>query len=136
MKYRKSFIATLLVVFSVLVGIGVVEIGDRVYHRVFSPLYNWDRRIIFFDGRDSIFRNLDEIFIYVPNSNIFSRTIYFSESSYSTEFAYEFKTNNFGLIQDNGLCAETNQFSCLEILSQKATVPNHGFVESRRRLNN
>ena len=103
MKYRESFIATLLVVFSVLVGIGVVEIGDRVYHRVFPPLYSWDRRIIFFDGPDSIFRNLDDIFTYVPNSNIFSRTIYFSESSYSTEFAYEFKTNNFGLIQDNDL---------------------------------
>src|SRR5262245_43256994 len=103
MKYRESFIATLLVVFSVLVGIGVVEIGDRVYHRVFPPLYNWDRRIIFLDGPDSIFRNLDDVFTYVPNSNIFNRTIYFSESSYSTEFAYEFKTNNFGLIQDNDL---------------------------------
>src|SRR5262245_55977123 len=103
MKYRESFIATLLIVFSVLVGIGVVEIGDRVYHRVFPPLYDWNRRIIFFDGPDSIFRNLDDIFTYVPNSNIFSRTIYFSESSYSTEYAYEFKTNNFGLVQDTDL---------------------------------
>jgi len=100
---RESSIATLMVVFSALVGIGIVEAGYRVYQREFSLLSDWNRRIMFFDGPDSIFRNVGDIWTYVPNSDIFSRTIYFSESSYSTEYAYKFKTNNFGLVQDTDL---------------------------------
>jgi|RhiMetdeSRZDD1v2_1073273.scaffolds.fasta_scaffold387707_2 hypothetical protein len=103
MKHREPFIATLLITFSALVGIAIVEVAYHVYQRAFPPVYQWGQRIMFFDGPDSIFRNLDDIFTYVPNSRIFSRVIYFSGSSYSTEYAYKFKTNNFGLVQDKDL---------------------------------
>src|SRR5690349_6834340 len=101
MTYRESFIATVFVAFSTLVGVGIVEAG--VYQRAFPLPYDWDRPIMFFDGPDSIFRNMGDIWTYVSNSSIFSRTIYFSDSSYSTEYAYKFKTNNFGLVQESGL---------------------------------
>jgi hypothetical protein len=58
---------------------------------------------VFFDGPDSIFRNLGGIFTYVPNSQISCRTIYFSRSSYSRENFYKYKINNFGLVQDRDL---------------------------------
>jgi hypothetical protein len=103
MTHRESLIATLLVAFSSLVGIGIVEVGYHVYQVLNPPLYQEKRRIMFFDGPDSIFRNLDGIFTYVPNSDIFSHTIYFSELAYSTEYAYQYKTNNFGLVQDKDL---------------------------------
>jgi hypothetical protein len=102
MIHREPIIATLLIAFSALVGVAIVEVCYHVYQRAFPPLYQ-GRRIMFYDGPDSIFRNLDDIFTYVPNSQIFSRVIYFSGSSYSTEYAYKFKTNNFGLVQDKDL---------------------------------
>jgi hypothetical protein len=103
MTHRERLIATLLIVFSALVGVGIVEVGYHIYQRAFPPLYDWHRRIVFFDGPSSIFRNLDDIFTYVPTSNILSRVIYFSESTFFTEYAYKFKTNNFGLVQDRDL---------------------------------
>jgi hypothetical protein len=103
MTRREPLIAALLIVFGTVVGIGIVEAGYRIYQREFPPLYSWDQRIMFFDGPGSIFRNVGDIFTYVPKGDIFSRTIYFSESSYSTEYAYKFKTNNFGLVQDTDL---------------------------------
>jgi hypothetical protein len=103
MTHRESIIATLLVALSALVGVGLVEAGYRIYQREFPPLYDWKRQILFFDGPDSVFRNVGDIWTYVPNSYIFSRAIYFSKSSYSTEYAYQFKTNDFGLVQDTDL---------------------------------
>jgi hypothetical protein len=103
MTRHESLIAALLIVFGTLFGMGIVEAGYRIYQRAFPPLYRWNQRIMFFDGPESIFRNVGDIFTYVPNGDIFNRTIYFSESSYSTEYAYKFKTNNFGLVQDTDL---------------------------------
>src|SRR5262245_40606519 len=103
MKCREPFAATLLVVLSSLVAVVIVEASTHAYQRMFPPF----ERIMFFDGPDSIFRNLDDIFTYVPNSYVFSQSIYFSESSYSTEYAYKFKTNNFGLVQDTDLVRGT-----------------------------
>src|SRR5215813_9231357 len=97
---RESIIATFLIAFSALVAVGIVEAGYRVYQRVVPPLYDWDRRILFFDGPDSIVRDIGDICSYMPNSDIYCQTIYFSDSSYTTEYAYNFKTNNFGLVQD------------------------------------
>jgi hypothetical protein len=103
MTRRERFIATFVILSSAIIGVAIVEAGYRIYQRVFPPLYDWDRRILFFDGPDSIFRNWGPIFTYVPNAQIFTRAIYFSGSSYSTEYAYKFKTNNFGLVQDRDL---------------------------------
>ena len=92
-----------LIAFGSLVGIGIVEVGYHVYQELSPPRYDWKRQIKFLYGPDSIFRNLGDIFTYVPNSNIFVRDIYFSAFSYSTEYAYKIKTNNFGLVQDKDL---------------------------------
>ena len=104
MTHREPFIATLLIAFSALVGVGIVEAGYHIYQRAFPPsLQIESRRIMFFDGPDSIFLNRGDIFTYVPNSYIFTKTMYWSDSSFSTEYAYKFKTNNFGLVQDRDL---------------------------------
>jgi hypothetical protein len=56
-----------------------------------------------FDWQDSILRNLDDIFTYIPTV-IFLRAGYTSLSHpISTEHAYKFKTNNFGLVQAKDL---------------------------------
>jgi hypothetical protein len=99
MAKRETFLATLVVAFSALVGIGIVEVSYHIYRQAFPPK-QW---IMFFDGSDSIFRNLGHTFTYVPNSQISCRTVYFSRNSYSTEYFYEYKTNNFGLVQDRDL---------------------------------
>jgi hypothetical protein len=105
MLHREQFMATLLVAFSALIGVGIVETGYRVWQNAAPPVYDPYRRIMFFDGSDSIFRNVGDIWTYTPNNDISSLGIYFTKSSYSPEYAYKFKTNNFGLVQDKDLVA-------------------------------
>ena len=94
-----------MVVFSTLMGVALFEGAYRLYQYAFSetPLYDWTKFIMFFDGPGSIFRNVNDIFTYVPNSELTSRLIYYSEAAYSTEYEYTFRSNNFGLVQDRDL---------------------------------
>jgi hypothetical protein len=50
MTKRESFIATLIVAFSALLGVGIVEVGYHIYQRAFPPLCNPKQRTVFFDG--------------------------------------------------------------------------------------
>jgi hypothetical protein len=98
-------ISTLLVLVGTVVGVVLMEVAWRVYSFAVAeePVYHWKKRIMFFEGEGSIFRNVNRIFTYVPNSTIHSRAVYFSDSDYVVEYDYRFRTNNFGLVQDNDL---------------------------------
>jgi hypothetical protein len=87
-----------LVAASVILAIIIVEL----FCYFFIPsigranIYEWDRRIMFFDGAGTIFQNHENIFTYVPHNDVRDMTVYFSDKSYSIEFDYRFHTNNYG----------------------------------------
>ncbi len=92
----------LLIIASTIIGILLVEL----FCHVFIPsigvqtLDKGMRRVVFFDGPDTIFQNHGDIFTYVPHSDIRNLTAFFSDSDFSIEYDHHFQTNNFGLVQD------------------------------------
>lgn len=92
----------LLVLPSALIGVILVEL----YCQLFLPArytnnVNNNQRLIFFDGRGTIFENHGDIFSFVPHDDIRNVVAFFSPSSFSVEYDTRFHTNNFGLVQDN-----------------------------------
>jgi hypothetical protein len=94
--------ATTLIAASIIVGILLVELATSVF---FKPTarpsdYDWAHRIMFFSGAESIFQNQGKIFTYAPNDNVRDLTIYYSDNAYVVEYDYQFRANNYGLVQD------------------------------------
>ena len=93
----------LLVIASIIIGILAVELSCQLFCssiRRTQIVYKAIHRVIFFDGRDTIFRNHEDIFTYVPHSDIRNLTAFFSANDFEVEYDYHFRTNNFGLVQD------------------------------------
>jgi hypothetical protein len=106
--FEKSSVARhaeqiLLVIISIIAGIALVELLCHLFLPSINSarVYDWNRRIMFFDGSGTIFQNHEDIFTYVPNNEIRSLTVYFSDRDFVTEYDYRFRTNNFGLVQDS-----------------------------------
>lgn len=122
------------IVFSVIVGILVVEL----FYHFFSPsmqrasIYEWDRRIMFFNGRGSVFENHGDIFTCVPNNDIRSLTIYFSDKDFIVEYDYHVHTNNYGLVQDSDIVASRPSILLLGDSFTEGQGPSLGFGSSRR----
>ena len=95
----------LLVLPSVMLGILVVELLCRAFlplgivHGIEQRLH----RIVFLDGHDAIFRNQGDIFTYIPHNEIRNVTGFFSDNDFKVEYDYRFRTNNFGLVQDDDI---------------------------------
>jgi hypothetical protein len=92
-----------LVIASIIIGVLIVESSCQLFCSSIRRTQIVDKaihRIIFFDGRDTIFRNQGDIFTYVPHSDIRNLTIFFSDNGFEVEYDYHFRTNNFGLVQD------------------------------------
>jgi hypothetical protein len=91
----------LLTIPSALIGILLVELFCRLFVPSvgFNPLLR-SRLVVFFDGRGAIFENHDDIFTYLPHSEIRNVTAFFTNDDFSVEYDYRLKTNNFGLTQD------------------------------------
>src|SRR5713101_6532518 len=93
----------LLVIPSAIIGILMVELFCQLFCpsiRSTQIVYKAIHRVIFFDGRGTIFRNQGDIFTYVPHSEIRNLTAFFSDDDFDVEYDYHFQTNNFGLVQD------------------------------------
>jgi hypothetical protein len=91
-----------------IVGILVIELFCRVFFPL-GTIPSFDkqmRRVVFLDGRDSIFRNQDDIFTYVPHSDIRNVTGFLFDDEFKIEYDYRFRTNNFGLVQDDDIVPE------------------------------
>ena len=91
----------LLIIPSALLGILLVEF----FCWLFVPSIGWnipgrDRRVVFFDGRTTIFENHEDIFTYLPHNAIRNVTAFFSDDGFAVEYEYRFMTNNYGLVQD------------------------------------
>lgn len=97
----------LLIILSTLIGILLVE----SFCWLFVPSIGWnapsrDRRVVFFDGPGAIFENHDDIFTYLPHSEIRNVTAFFSEHAFGIEYDYRFRTNNLGLTQHADIVPE------------------------------
>jgi hypothetical protein len=95
-------IATIgLSLLSALTGIVLVELFCHFFvPSVGHSIYEWERRVMFFDGAGSIFQNHGAVFTYTPHNDIRSIGIYFSDQNFDVEYDYRFRTNNLGLVQD------------------------------------
>src|SRR3984893_15331886 len=98
----------LLIIPSAIIGILLVELFCWLFSvdRLRQGVYQWNQRIIFFDGRDTIFENHQDIFTYIPHDEIRNLTGFFSDDEFIVEYDYHFRTNNFGLVQDADIVTE------------------------------
>jgi hypothetical protein len=87
---------------SIIIGVILVELICYFFVPSINggDVYNWNRRIMFFAGGGTIFQNQGDIFTYVPNNEVRSVTVYFSDDNFVAEYDYRFHANNYGLVQD------------------------------------
>ena len=96
----------LLIIPSALIGIFLVEL----FCWLFVPSIAWntpgrDRTVVFLGGPSTIFENHQDIFTYLPHSEIRNVTAFLSDHDFSVEWDYRFRTNNFGLAQTADILA-------------------------------
>src|SRR3984893_7641877 len=93
----------LLIIPSASIGILLVELFCWLFSvdRLSQGVYQWNQRIIFFDGRDTIFENHQDIFTYIPHDEIRNLTGFFSDDECIGGHDYHCRTNNVGLVQDS-----------------------------------
>ena len=48
----------------------------------------------FFDARDTIFQNIEEIYTYFPHDEIKNLAAFYSDNDFGIEYDYRFQTNN------------------------------------------
>ncbi len=84
--------------------IGVILVELLCYFFVPSlrqpSIFDWNRRIMFFDGRGTILENHGDIFTYLPHNDVRHLAIYYSDDDFVVEYDYWLHTNNYGLVQD------------------------------------
>ena len=98
---KKNF---LLIIFSIFFSLAIIEIFIRL---VIYKKDNYDYRntfLLFEQGK--VFKNIDNFFVYSPNSNITTSTYYLKNNNFIKVNTYNIKTNNFGLVQGNDLFPE------------------------------
>ena len=95
-----KFAPWLLIIPSVLTGILLVELFCSLFVQSIGNLPGRDRRVVFFDGPNTIFENHEDIFTYAPHDEIRQLIGFFTDNDFSVEFDYRYRTNNYGLVQD------------------------------------
>jgi hypothetical protein len=99
----RKLLSWLLIIPACVVGVLLIEVfGGILYPSVVNEgFYKWYDQVIFFDGRDTIFQNIGDIFTYVPDSKIRDIAGFISDKDdFNVSHDYYFRTNNFGLVQD------------------------------------
>jgi len=99
--YVKRLAPVLLIATSILIAILFVELACRIFvpSRYINVASN-PQLIMFFDGRNSVFRNVDGIDAYEPNDEIRNVAFFYTDTQSGIEYDYRFRTNNFGLVED------------------------------------
>ncbi len=93
----------LLIIPSALAGILLVELFCSLFVQSIGNLPALDRRVVFFDGPNTIFENHEDIFTYVPHDEIRQLIGFFTDNDFLVEFDYRYRTNNYGLVQDTDI---------------------------------
>jgi hypothetical protein len=99
----RIIVATSLIAASSTTGFVLVELLSHFFVPWTEGAYSSNNRIMFFEGGGTIFENHEDIFTYVPNSEIRHEAVYFSDDDFVVEYDYHFHTNNYGLVQEAGL---------------------------------
>ncbi len=107
----KRALSFLLIIPSAVIGLVLVELLCRLF--VPSMLNPQSNGIVFFDGRDAIFRNVGDIFTYLPHNEVRNFTVFYSNDGFEVEYDYHFMTNNFGLVQDSDLVPDRDSLLLL-----------------------
>lgn len=91
----------ILLVFSCVVGLIFFEVGFFFLNRNQLQAYQWDKRYMFFkgEGKSSVFKNINNFFVYQPNQKIESTAFYYVNDEWVKEYDYIIPTNNLGLVQ-------------------------------------
>jgi len=106
----------LLIIPSAIVGVLLVELFCRLFLPSLAStpeIDQWPRLAMFFDGPETIFRNHEEIFTFIPQSEFRNLTAIFPGESFAVEYDYRFRTNNFGLVQDTDIVPERDSLLLL-----------------------
>jgi hypothetical protein len=104
----------LLIVPSVIVGILLVELFCRLFCAL--PQNSESRlfqRVFFLDGHGEIFRNIGDIFTFIPNNEVHVFTAFFSDHDFTVEYDYNFRANNLGLVEDTDVVPERDSLLLL-----------------------
>ncbi len=104
-SFVRYFAPWLLIIPSALIGLLLVELSCRLFFPSIGSIKGLSLAI-FFDSNTPIFRNHDGIFNYFPHSEIRNVTVFMSKDDFRTEYDYHFKTNNYGLVQDDDVAPE------------------------------
>tara|TARA_B100001175_G_C19444636_1_gene608099 strand:+ start:298 stop:1365 length:1068 start_codon:yes stop_codon:yes gene_type:complete len=98
---KKTF---LLLILSTFLSLVIIEIfiGSIVYKK---NDYDYRNTFLLFE-QGKVFKNIDNFFVYNPDSNITASTYYLKNNNFIKVNSYNIKTNNFGLVQHNDLFPE------------------------------
>jgi hypothetical protein len=109
----KKTLSLLLILGSVVAGIGAVELFCRLLISYNASADRALRRVVFFEGEGTILENHGDIFTYLPHEEIRNLTGFVDDATFKPEYDYRFRTNNFGLVQDSDLVPERESFLLL-----------------------
>ena len=93
---------TLIAIMSVIIGLVLFEVlAGFIFGKGLSNDHERSRRYMLFGTADNTpaFRNQGNIFTYAPNSTIRQTAYYENGAVLHKEYDYQFKANNFGLVQ-------------------------------------
>jgi hypothetical protein len=127
----------ILLVLSCVVGLIVFEVAFFFLNKNQAQIYQWNRRYMLFkaESQTSVFRNVNNIFVYQPNQKIESTTFYYVNNEWIKEYDYIFPTNNLGLVQTAPTFSNKDSL----LLLGDSFTEGHGaypwFEEFREKLN-
>ena len=101
-SFTSVFKNILLAIVSILIGLVLFEIiASLVIGKELSNDHQRSRRYLLYGTAEGtpVFRNQGKIFTYSPNSTVRTSACYENGAAIDKEYDYQFKTNNFGLLQ-------------------------------------
>ncbi len=100
--FRSNYFITIISIFFSLFLIELFFYFKNFKNSKFINNFDANKRYMLFQ-EGGVFQNKDKIFKYLPNKNILSKTYYNINGKWLEEYSYYFKTNNFGLVQNNDI---------------------------------
>jgi hypothetical protein len=104
----------------IMASTGVAVLLVEVFCYFFLPtlrntesLYQAVHGVVLLDGRDTIFRDVEDIYTYIPHEEVRNVTGFFDDDGFRVEYDYRFRTNNLGLVQDFDVLPERDSLLLL-----------------------
>ncbi len=124
---KKNFLLLTVSIISSLI------LAELLIRSIIYKNYDYDYRntfLLFEQGK--VFKNIKNIFVFYPNTNILSETYYLKNQNFIQVNSYSIKTNNYGLAQEKDLASDKDS---LLILGDSFTQ-GQGYGNWTDKLNN